>query len=124
MRFPALPGQHRAALVLGLVAVGAVVGGCGSPTPEITVILTEFTYEPSRIVIGRNQKTLLKLENKGAEDHALLVQQINVKSPTVSPGKTVTLEVTAPRGPLKIVCTIPGHEAAGMVGELAVEARR
>jgi uncharacterized cupredoxin-like copper-binding protein len=91
------------------------------------VVLSEFAFEPSRVSIPRSQKTAIKLQNKGTVEHNFSVPQLNVTSATVAPGKTGTLEFAVPRGgaPLKVVCTIEGHEAAGMVGELvAVERAR
>lgn len=123
MRFTALTAP-RAGVLFAFAAAGALAAGCGSPAPEVAVTMTDFAYDPSRITIQRATKTVLKIENKGATEHNLAVQQINVSSGPVAPGRTVRVEITAPRGPLKVVCTIPGHEAMGMVGEIAVEARR
>lgn len=103
------------------------LSGCGGGGPEVSVVLSEFAFEPSRISIPRSQKTAIKLQNKGSVEHNLSVPQLNVTSATVAPGKTGVLEFAVPRGgaPLKVVCTIPGHEEAGMVGELvAVERAR
>jgi len=98
------------------------VAACGGGTPEVAVTLSEYSFEPNRVSIARAQKTAIKLTNKGTVDHFFRVPQLNVTSPAVAPGKTVVLELAVPRGgaPLRIVCTVPGHAEAGMVGELVV----
>ena len=108
-----------AILVLGIAALG-----CGSPTPEITVVMTEFSFEPNKVNVTRGTKTLVRLENQGQVEHNFSIPQLNITSLTIQPGKAGTVEVTSPRGPLKIVCTVPGHEEAGHVAELVVAARR
>lgn len=114
---------------LGAILVLSIAGlGCerifGAPTPEVTVVLTDFAFEPQKVTINRTEKTKLLLENRGSVEHTFSVPQLNVTSARVPPGTTGTLEITSPRGPLRIICVIPGHEDSGMVGELVVERRR
>jgi uncharacterized cupredoxin-like copper-binding protein len=86
--------------------------------------MTEFAFEPARVSIPRAQKTTIKLQNKGAVEHNLTVAQLNLASKNVAPGQTATMEFAVPRGPtMRMVCTVPGHEEAGMVGEIAVVER-
>lgn len=110
-----------------LVAVGAAaLAACGSPTPTMQATVRDFSVEPAKLSIQRAQKTVLQLRNEGGTEHNMSVQGqgVNVSSGPIAPGKTASLEVVAPRGPLKLICTIPGHEARGMTAEIAVEARR
>ena len=120
-----IPVDWRRATAAAILATG--VSGCGGGVPEVSVTLSEFAFEPPRISIPRSQKTALKLQNKGTVEHNFSVPQLNLTSLPVAPGKTVTLEFAVPRGgaPLRVVCTIPGHEESGMVAELvAVERSR
>lgn len=113
--------------VAAAVFLIAGLSGCGGGGPEVSVVLSEFAFEPSRVSIPRSQKTAIKLQNIGTQEHNFSVPQLGVTSLTAAPGKTVILELAVPRGgaPLKVICTIPGHEEAGMVGELvAVERPR
>lgn len=120
----AIPRGRGCVLAAGVLGVGLVALGCGAPPPEVTVAMTEFAFDPNRLAIQRAEKTIIRLENRGTVEHNFAVPQLNVASANVAPGKTATLEISVPRGPLRIVCTVPGHEEAGMVGEIAVEQRR
>ena len=112
---------HAKALVaaVALVALGIVSTGCGSPTPEVTVVMTDHAFEPQTVSIQRAQTTLLKLQTKGSVEHNLLVQRQNITSPTVKPGETATFELALPQGDFPIICSLPGHEELGMVGKLS-----
>lgn len=85
--------------------------------------MTEFAFEPKSISINAREKTALVLQNKGSVEHNLSIPQLNLTSLNVAPGQTGRLEVVTARGPLRIICTIPGHEEAGMVGEIVIQAR-
>jgi hypothetical protein len=66
--------------------------------------------------------TTFDMVSEGAADHDFTVDELEVHVP-VAPGETV--EVTIPEdaapGEYKFYCSVPGHEAAGMVGTLVVE---
>jgi uncharacterized cupredoxin-like copper-binding protein len=98
---------------------GLAITACTAPTPEVTVVLTDHAFEPQTVAIQRAQKTILKLQNKGAVEHNLFVQRQNITSPTVKPGETATFEIALPPGDFPIVCNLPGHEELGMVGKLS-----
>lgn len=110
------PGR-RFARGLGVLAVVAGLG-CGGGGPEVTVVMTEFEFEPAQISIQAGQKTTITLQNRGAVEHNFTVRQVNVVSPNVAPGQTARIELAAPRGTYPVVCTVPGHEEAGMVGQI------
>lgn len=113
--------------------------------PEITVRATDFSYSPSSITVAVGQPVTITLENDGAIEHDFVVDQINVKdveSSETGPAAhhqmghdevtydlhfyakakdSATLKFTALEpGTYKIYCSIEGHEAAGMIGELIV----
>ena len=111
----------RAPLALAALAAAGVLAACTSPPPEVPVTIADFSIEPAKISIQRAQKTVLKIQNTGSSEHNISIQQLNVATGLLGPGKTFNLEVTAPRGPLKMICSLPGHEGRGMVAEIAVE---
>lgn len=119
MRFAASRSFRHSPIAAAIVAAAGLVAACGSPSPEVPITLSDFALAPAKFSIQRAQKTVLKLQNTGSSEHNIAIQQLNVGTGPIAPGKTVNLEVTAPRGPLKIICTI--HEGQGMVAEIAVE---
>lgn len=110
---------RRWAFGAGIVGWMLMAGGCGG-SPELAVTMTDFAFEPNSISIKAREKTVLVLQNKGSVEHDLTIPQLNLTSGSIAPGKTGRIEVVV-RGPLKIICSIPGHEEAGMVGEIAVQ---
>ena len=124
MQSPAWPVLRRASIALALAAVTSALTACGSAAPEVKLSMNDFKFEPATLNIGRAQRTLLTVQNNGKTEHNLMIQQINVTTGPIAPGQSKTIEVTAPRGPLKFVCVIPGHEGQGMVGEITVDATK
>jgi uncharacterized cupredoxin-like copper-binding protein len=80
--------------------------------------MTEMAFQPSQITIQRGQKTVLLLQNKGTVEHNMVVQRQSITSQPVQPGQTARLELALPPGNYPIVCAIPGHEEAGMTGQI------
>jgi uncharacterized cupredoxin-like copper-binding protein len=106
-------------LFLGVVALVALAGGCTpAPDPEVAVILKDRSFEPAKITIERGKKATLVLQNTASVEHRLLIQRQNIAAPTVPPGQTVRFEVVLPPGTFPIICTVPGHEEDGMVGQI------
>ena len=115
-----------------------------APATEITIIMNEFLYAPASITIPVNQPVILTLENNGAQEHDFVIENIDVVSViaeggstgqhhmttdaseydlhiSTAVGSTSTLSFTATQpGTYKILCSIQGHEVAGMIGELIV----
>ena len=108
----------RAASVLGLSATLSLLTSCGNPTPEVKIQMSDFSFEPNGFTISRSTKTIVKLDNTGSVDHQLKVARLNITSPVVAPGKSATVEIIAPSGPLQFACAF--HEAQGMVGQITV----
>ena len=117
--------------VLGALALTAVA--CGGdeeatpspePTPEaaaFTVDALEFKYEPvDEWTIPSGGSTTFELVNKGVVEHDFTIDELDFQI-LANVGETVTGTLTDPAaGTYKVYCTIPGHEAAGMVGTLVV----
>lgn len=88
----------------------------------------EFMFEPKIVQMRAGEPTRIELVNNGKVEHAIVVAEPNGKGDWIhlhaQPGATDagTFQVDAP-GRYKLLCTIPGHTEAGMVGELVVTAR-
>jgi plastocyanin len=113
--------------VAGLVALLALGGvlllPIGDPGPSgdqepLPVSMVEFAFVPSGIVVDAGQP--LSITNDGAVRHNLLVTRLG-KGIELAPGQTGTLELPSDAaGTYDVVCDLPGHREAGMVGTLTV----
>jgi nitrite reductase (NO-forming) len=102
---------------------GVLGAACTPGAPTINVIASEFKFEPATITVKAGQPVQLSLRNGGSVAHDLTFegegQYVHVHSMVGMPSaKTFTLQTA---GTYRFVCSEPGHEAAGMVGQLIVE---
>lgn len=121
-------GGHSGMPSHGAHAHGERPAGVVDAVPQATVrvqAFDPFRFEPSRIELQAGVPTRIELENVGVAEHSLVV-----KTPDgardwvhlhVSPGTTeaATYQIDEP-GTYSVECTIPGHTAGGMIGELVV----
>ncbi len=138
-------------LVLGVLAAAGGGGGSAddeaatrgtaeAEVQEVVVVGTEFAFEPSEITVKQGQPVTLVLENDGTVEHDLQVNGLHAQMMEAMhaeddghaigemvhvytmPGATGHVEfIPEDAGTFEIVCTIPGHADAGMVGTLIVE---
>ena len=121
---PAPKGHPKRGFAVGVGFFALLAfSGCAPAMPEIPVTLTEFSFEPKQISVQTGQRVAMLLQNKGTQEHSFAVPQLRIASPNVAPGKTERFEFAAPNGTYKLVCSIEGHEEAGMVGEIRVARR-
>jgi plastocyanin len=82
---------------------------------ELVIKATEFSFTPSTISINANEQVKIIFQNNGTIEHHFEIIGTNIHI-HASPGQTsstfVTLEKT---GEYQAVCTLPGHEEAGMM---------
>jgi len=97
----------------------AVLAASAIPSSATPVTLSEFKIDPAMVMVTRGG--VLKITNTGAAQHALAIEGTDLVTPTLDPKGVAGLSLAslAP-GDYKLSCTIPGHKAAGMVGDLMV----
>jgi len=103
-------------------AGGAQAAGSGEPT-SFDVVLTEFATTPDAISAPEGKDLTFNVKNEGQAPHTFAIEagEKTFITPTIEAGASATLDVTAlGAGDYKIICTVPGHEQAGMVGNLTV----
>jgi plastocyanin len=103
----------------GAVKSSAVLAASDIPSTATTVSLTEFAFSPKHVMVEKG--AALKIVNNGAAQHTLAVDGTDLVTPTLD-SKAVagfSLGSLAP-GSYQLSCTIPGHKAAGMTGDLMV----
>ncbi|MDQ3783249.1 MAG: plastocyanin/azurin family copper-binding protein [Actinomycetota bacterium] len=139
-----------------LVALAALISACGGDgggadttsdgdtegPAEITVVTTDFAFDPSTVSVATGPEITVTVENQGTVEHDWVVldqgreisaetdlpedtaevnQEWAVAAVHTEPGEAATTTFTAPAaGTYQIICVIPGHFSAGMEGELTV----
>jgi len=95
-------------------------GASGAPT-ELSVSAAEFKFNPDTLNATPGA-VRIALHNAGAIQHTLALKDDTKKTtPLVDPGKMETLDLgTLTAGTYALICTSPGHEAAGMKATLVV----
>ena len=114
-----------AGLALVLVACTGGGGGGGSGGITITAKRGGFAFEPATITVPANQPVTITFRNPDSQAHDWRVRGTGLpEEPTLyaDPGKQETKTFTFPKpGEYVTYCSLPGHEAAGMVGKLIVK---
>ena len=97
--------------------------GCGTPTVrEVKISLTEFSFTPAQIEAKSGEHLRLVLTNAGKLSHRFVSEDMKA-SRDVAAGITEIVDVVAPgaKGIYAFTCDVPGHEQAGMRGQLEVK---
>jgi uncharacterized cupredoxin-like copper-binding protein len=126
------------ALVFSVIlsACGRSGGAGGAPAAKLSIEMTEFMFNPKDLTVYSGQEITLELENSGAVEHdfTILKKGALAKTPfdrekqagdilaefRLGAGKSDTFKFTLPEpGEYEIICNIPGHVEAGMIGKIA-----
>lgn len=95
------------------------LGGDGAPVAAVGVELSEFDISPDPIVVAAGGT--LDVTNTGSAEHNLTVRGADVSTTDLPAGEGEALDLEAlEQGSYEVFCSIPGHEAAGMLAELVV----
>jgi len=92
---------------------GAAVAG----TVEVTSF--DMGFEPAQITVPAAGRYEVTLTNTGTIPHDIAFPSGEVA--VANAGETATVEVDVPAEGLPFICSIPGHEQAGMVGSISVD---
>ncbi len=120
-------------LAVGNVASALATGNTANGPTTVNVVAgkpSEFRFTLSTRSVKQGTVTF-KLTNKGALPHDLKLCSRSTggdanscagkTSTTISPGGSTNLKVTfATKGTYEYLCTVPGHAAAGMKGDIKV----
>lgn len=93
-----------------------------SGAPEQIVEAGDLWFAPDRVEIEAGRTTNLVLDNTGRAFHDLSIPGLDLHL-DARPGETTSTAVRVTEsGTYEFTCTVPGHAAAGMRGELVVTA--
>jgi uncharacterized cupredoxin-like copper-binding protein len=133
--------QTRSTYGLVVVALAVLVAACGgtgnggatgavdsdaeaapasASADAVTVVATEFSYDPEDLTLPADTPVEVVLDNQGVIEHDITIDEVDV-SIYANAGETVTEEITLPAGTYTFYCNIPGHRASGMEGTVTVE---
>jgi uncharacterized cupredoxin-like copper-binding protein len=111
----------RSASAIGAAVVLAAAGAAAAPAVRtVPVKMLEFKFDPKAISL-KPGKVVFDIVNTGVVEHNFVVPARKVSSGIVKPGQTKKLELTLAAGRYELVCDIPGHKEAGMVGTITVK---
>jgi len=115
--------------VISMIVIIVLAGtGCqsrqatASQVADITVVMTEFKFNPDTITVHAGQRVRVMLDNtKGTLKHDFHQPDLDLHA-EVDAGKTTVFEFTPTKaGTFDLTCDVPGHKDAGMVGKLIVQ---
>ena len=112
------------ALILALGLTAACSGGGSGPgAPNTVKAESGYKFSPANIELPAGKPATITLDNVDSIAHNWVVEGIPAASISETAAKkkgTVTFTPPA-AGTYKIVCNLPGHAEAGMVGQLTVK---
>ncbi len=134
--------MKKSAVLFGLILVlsmllAACGGGGASGGTSIKAVLTDFKFEPADWSVPAGKEVTLDLTNNGSVEHSWALMSKPISGPSftdadkanvlfsksIQAGASEKATFTAPATPgdYQVVCDIPGHFEAGMVGKLTVK---
>ena len=125
-----------------IVTISLVLASCGGsskPSTKIDVTMTDFQFQPNTFTVPAGQEITLNAANSGGVVHSFVIMKKGQSAGTefnkedqpnvywqveVQPGGSADTTFMAPEetGEYEVVCHVPGHVQAGMVGKLNVVA--
>lgn len=97
--------------------------GTDSSPVSFTVTGTDFKLTPSTLSAEFGQEITVIFTNNGQYNHNFVISELGVTSETIAPGSSTSVTFTPGRsGTFTYICSIPGHNEAGMHGTLKVTA--
>ena len=109
------------AIAAALIAVGAPAASAAPRVINVDGVITAFTPKTINVTVGEEVSICLTSTDT---KHDLTIPTVNNFQVVAETGPAVCKTLTAPAKPgkHKFICSITGHEAAGMVGSLVVAA--
>ncbi len=102
-------------------ALTVLLAACSTPTLEIELVGHDIHWNIDTVYAKAGQTIEITLRNEGALDHNFVLEEFGIDE-LLSPGTSTVFEVTFEEpGTYHYICSIPGHEEAGMAGDIIVE---
>lgn len=115
--------RKRGLQLASMLVMLSILAACSStPQPlKITLVAEDIMWATETIHAKVGQSIEITLRNDGALDHNFVIPELGVDT-LLSPGdiEVVPAFTLDEPGTIQYICNIPGHEEAGMVGEIVV----
>lgn len=118
--FTYVAGVATVAIAAAMIAVGAPAASAATRTINVSGVITGFSTPTINVTAGETVSICLTSTDI---EHDLTIAAVNFK--VVSPKGVKackTLVVPAAAGSKPFICSLPGHAAAGMKGNLVIKA--
>lgn len=115
----AAPAAALAVAATALLLMGAYLGSDGRPVLAKVVLTTEDLTFSDRLIEVESDTVDLTLANVDAVTHTFTINALDVDL-VAGPGEARSLTFDVTPGRYQFICTVPGHDAPGMRGELLV----
>lgn len=122
-----LTAMSMSIIVLGAIGIVSIANSDSDSSSSanqirtvVEVSLSEFqiTMTPTEIPPG---EVTFKITNTGTTAHDFMIPDFGQSSPMLNAGESATLTMNIPdEGTYKVMCGVPGHEAAGMAASFEV----
>ena len=109
-------------------ASGGMADASGAPQPTLPdtgdaagkfeIKAFDLGFDPAMVMVDKPGTYDVTFNNTGAAPHDVTFD--DGTKIAANPGEAKTATVTVPAGGIKFICSIPGHSAAGMQGEVMV----
>jgi uncharacterized cupredoxin-like copper-binding protein len=113
--------RNTTLLLFAFLTAALLLANCGpGAPPELQVDLDarDIEWNITTIETKVGQKVTIRLENVGALDHNLVIEDFGIDT-EVSPGDIQVISfIVDAAGNYDFICDIPGHAEAGMVGQI------
>ena len=86
----------------------------------ITIVATEFGFEPSSIELHAGEPVNIMLVNEGLIEHELQIKEFDFHVHTQAGETAMAGFIPDVSGTYEFACLLPGHYEAGMVGAVEV----
>ncbi|MDH5291422.1 MAG: cupredoxin domain-containing protein, partial [Acidimicrobiia bacterium] len=112
-----------ALLFFGFIAVALAISDPATPAAATTVDVTLSEFAVEGALTAPAGDVNLNITNIGSATHNLVVRDLALTSGDISSGGNASLALgRLAAGTYQVFCSIPGHEASGMVADLVVTA--
>ena len=110
------------ATILLVLSIATILTACsGSQTRSFDMIGQDFRFSPDTLRVNDGDTVQINFSNPDVVPHLIDLPAFNQHIALV-PGGEFTLEFVVDKvGSFPFVCSVPGHEEAGMVGSLIVD---
>lgn len=113
-----LPGHYKAGQRLAFVVTPAATSA--AQTTNVSVSLFDMGFKLSKTTVPHGT-VVFQLKNDGKLPHDFSFGSRGGGSPMIQPGQSATFTVRfATSGKYTFICTVEGHQEAGMIGVLTV----